>query len=143
MGDSLKPSLPGFIATVSLGLEEGTEFFPRSNDLLQRLIEAVGNEAFFASLWEAVLHSPSVRLPALYFVNSRFDKRKPLGEQFFMVAGGDHVDHMIAALCAVAEDFSGPVLMHRHLLDFLLSAFPLNSAHGYVFNSTNISMAFK
>lgn len=52
LGESLKPSLPGFIATILIGLEEGTEFFPRSNDLLQRLIDAVGHEAFFSSLWE-------------------------------------------------------------------------------------------
>ena len=55
MGDSLKPSLPESITTVLIALEEGTEFFPRANDLLMRLIEAVRHEAFFSSLWEVNL----------------------------------------------------------------------------------------
>ncbi|KAE9552234.1 hypothetical protein FO519_004543 [Halicephalobus sp. NKZ332] len=129
LGDELKPALPGFIATVLLGLEEGTEFFPRSFSLLEQLMTKVGSSSFYTCLWEAVLHSPAVRLPALNFVNAKFDKKRPIDEQFSVVAGVDHADHMIAALCAVAEDSSGPALMHRHLLDFLCFSFPLDSAH--------------
>ncbi|VDO13880.1 unnamed protein product [Brugia timori] len=41
---------------------------------------------------------------------------------------GNNIDHMIAALCAAADD-DGSTLVQRHLLDFLSSAFPLNSDH--------------
>ncbi|MFH4975517.1 hypothetical protein AB6A40_002226 [Gnathostoma spinigerum] len=126
LGAALKPALPGFITGVLLGLEEGTEFYERSFNLLDQVQERVGSECFFACLWQAVLGSPSVRLPALIYVNAKFDRRKPMEDQIFIM--GDHVDHMIAALCAAADD-DGSTLVQRHLLDFLSSAFPLNSDH--------------
>uniref|UniRef100_F1KPR7 Protein pad-1 n=2 Tax=Ascaris TaxID=6251 RepID=F1KPR7_ASCSU len=126
LGANLKPALPGFITGVLLGLEEGTEFYDRSFALLDQVQEGVGAESFFACLWEAVLGSPSVRLPALIYVNAKFDRRKTMDDQLFIM--GDHVDHMIAALCAVADD-EGSTLVQRHLLDFLCTAFPLNSDH--------------
>ncbi|VDO12178.1 unnamed protein product, partial [Brugia timori] len=58
LGVELKPALPGFIAGVLLGLEEGTEFYDRSFSLLDRVQDSVGPEAYFACLWEAVLGSP-------------------------------------------------------------------------------------
>ena len=52
LGDELRPALPGFIATVLLGLEEGTEFFPRSFTLLEQLMTKVGTSSFYTCLWE-------------------------------------------------------------------------------------------
>ncbi|CAG9538470.1 unnamed protein product [Cercopithifilaria johnstoni] len=126
LGVELKPALPGFIAGVLLGLEEGTEFYDRSFSLLDRVQESVGSEAYFACLWEAVLGSPSVRLPALMYVNAKFNRRKSMHDQEFIM--GNNIDHMIGALCAAADD-GGSTLVQRHLLDFLSSAFPLNSDH--------------
>lgn len=126
LGANLKPALPGFITGVLLGLEEGTEFYDRSFALLDQVQVGVGAESFFACLWEAVLGSPSVRLPALIYVNAKFDRHKTMDDQIFIM--GDHVDHMIAALCAVADD-DGSTLVQRNLLDFLCTAFPLNSDH--------------
>ncbi|VDK46299.1 unnamed protein product [Anisakis simplex] len=124
LGANLKPALPGFITGVLLGLEEGTEFYDRSFTLLDQVQEGVGAESFFACLWEAVLGSPSVRLPALIYVNAKFDRHKTMDAQTFIM--GNRVDHMIAALCAVADD-EGSTLVQRNLLDFLCTAFPLNS----------------
>uniref|UniRef100_A0A915Q5B7 Dopey N-terminal domain-containing protein n=1 Tax=Setaria digitata TaxID=48799 RepID=A0A915Q5B7_9BILA len=126
LGVDLKPALPGFITGVLLGLEEGTEFYDRSFSLLDRVQESVGSEAYFACLWEAVLGSPSVRLPALMYVNAKFSRRKSMHDQEYIM--GNNIDHMIAALCAAADD-DGSTLIQRHLLDFLCSAFPLNSDH--------------
>ncbi|VDK86235.1 unnamed protein product [Litomosoides sigmodontis] len=126
LGVELKPALPGFIAGVLLGLEEGTEFYDRSFSLLDRVQESVGSESYFACLWEAVLGSPSVRLPALMYVNAKFCRRKSIHDQEYIM--GNNIDHMIAALCAAADD-DGSTLVQRHLLDFLSSAFPLNSDH--------------
>uniref|UniRef100_A0AC35U2H7 Dopey_N domain-containing protein n=1 Tax=Rhabditophanes sp. KR3021 TaxID=114890 RepID=A0AC35U2H7_9BILA len=99
MGQRLTPALPGFITAVLLGLEEGTEFYDRTFSLLEQILKSVGSAAFYASLWEAVLGSPSVRLPALIFVNAKFDKTISVGKQQ-EIMGGEHADHMIAALCA-------------------------------------------
>ncbi|VBB30267.1 unnamed protein product [Acanthocheilonema viteae] len=126
LGVELKPALPGFIAGVLLGLEEGTEFYDRSFSLLDRVQESVGSETYFACLWEAVLGSPSVRLPALMYVNAKYNRRKSMHDQEYIM--GNNIDHMIAALCAAADD-GGSTLVQRHLLDFLSSAFPLNSDH--------------
>ncbi|EJD74748.1 dopey domain-containing protein [Loa loa] len=126
LGVELKPALPGFIAGVLLGLEEGTEFYDRSFSLLDQVQDSVGPEAYFACLWEAVLGSPSVRLPALMYVNAKFNRRKSMHDQEYIM--GNNIDHMIAALCATADD-DGSILVQRHLLDFLSSAFPLNSDH--------------
>ncbi|VDO46208.1 unnamed protein product [Haemonchus placei] len=122
LGQNLKPALPGFLAGVLLGLEEGTEFYERSLSVLDRVCEGVGERAFFACLWQAVLGSPSVRLPAMLYVNAKFDKTRTLDDQIAIV--GDHV----AALCATASD-SGSPLVQRNLLDFLCAAFPLDSTN--------------
>ncbi|VDK69466.1 unnamed protein product [Gongylonema pulchrum] len=96
LGVELKPALPGFITGVLLGLEEGTEFFDRSFSLLDRVQESVGSEAFFGCLWEAVLGSPSVRLPALMYVNAKFNRRKSMHDQEYIM--GSDIDHMVLAL---------------------------------------------
>ncbi|WKX89869.1 hypothetical protein Q1695_009037 [Nippostrongylus brasiliensis] len=126
LGQNLRPALPGFLAGVLLGLEEGTEFYERSLSVLDRVCEGVGERAFFACLWQAVLGSPSVRLPAMLYVNAKFDKSRTLDDQIAIV--GDHVNHMVAALCATASD-SGSPLVQRNLLDFLCAAFPLDSTN--------------
>ncbi|GMR52271.1 hypothetical protein PMAYCL1PPCAC_22466, partial [Pristionchus mayeri] len=122
--EKLCPSLPGFLAGVLLGLEEGTEFYDRSFKLLDKVCEYVGPTSFYACLWHTVLGSPSVRLPALIYVNAKFDKSKSIDEQSWII--GDNVHHMVSALCAAGEDMGSP-LVQRNLLDLLCAAFPLDS----------------
>lgn len=55
--------------------------------------DIVGSETFFACLWEAILGSPSVRLSALIYVNAKFDRRKPMDDQLYIM--GNNVDHMV------------------------------------------------
>ncbi|KAI1728390.1 protein pad-1 [Ditylenchus destructor] len=127
LGTNLRPALPGFIAAVLLGLEEGTEFYGRTFKLLEQVMDKVGEEEFYACFWQAVLGSSPVRLPALLFLNAKLEKRKePISEYIYIISGGTHANHMIDALCAVAED-PGSTLVQRHLLDFLCSSFPLDS----------------
>ncbi|CAI4227638.1 unnamed protein product [Auanema sp. JU1783] len=124
MNQHLRPALPGFLAGVLLGLEEGTEFYDRSLKLLDRVCDGVGEASFFACLWQAVLGSPSVRLPAMLYVNVKFDKSRSLDDQLYII--GDHINHMVSALSATADDTGSP-LVQRYLLDFLCAAFPLDS----------------
>ncbi|CAI5437514.1 unnamed protein product [Caenorhabditis angaria] len=126
LGTNLRPALPGFLGGVLLALEEGTEFYDRSVTLLDKVCEKVGPRAFYACVWQAVLGSPPVRLPAMIYVNAKFDRSKSLDDQIHIV--GDHVNHMIAALCSTADDIGSP-LVQRHLLDFLVAAFPLDSTY--------------
>ncbi|CAI5437517.1 unnamed protein product [Caenorhabditis angaria] len=126
LGTNLRPALPGFLGGVLLALEEGTEFYDRSVTLLDKVCEKVGPRAFYACVWQAVLGSPPVRLPAMIYVNAKFDRSKSLDDQIHIV--GDHVNHMIAALYSTADDIGSP-LVQRHLLDFLVAAFPLDSTY--------------
>uniref|UniRef100_A0A915CMX1 Dopey N-terminal domain-containing protein n=1 Tax=Ditylenchus dipsaci TaxID=166011 RepID=A0A915CMX1_9BILA len=127
MGSDLRHSLPGFIAAVLLGLDEATEFYDRTFRLLENVIDRVGEEAFYACLWQAVHGSSPVRLPALMFLNAKLEKTKqPISEQMYVISGGENTSHMITALCAVAEDSSN-TLAQRNLLDFLCSSFQLDS----------------
>ncbi|CAI2294328.1 unnamed protein product [Caenorhabditis sp. 36 PRJEB53466] len=126
LGTNLRPALPGFLGGVLLALEEGTEFYDRSFNLLDKVCVQVGERAFYACLWQAILGSPPVRLPAMIYVNARFDRLKSFDDQSNIV--GDHVNHMVAALCATADDTGSP-LVQRWLLDFLVSAFPLDSTN--------------
>ncbi|CAJ0574043.1 unnamed protein product, partial [Mesorhabditis spiculigera] len=125
LGPNLKPSLPGFLAGVLLGLEEGTEFYDRSVTYLDKVCEAVGAEAFYGCVWEAVLGSPAVRLPALLYVNTKLDKNRPVDEQHHLFC---NPELMVEALCAAAGDTGSP-LVQRNLLDFLCTVFPLDSPH--------------
>lgn len=52
LGIALRPALPGFIAAVLLGLEEGTEFYSRSFRFLEQVIDRVGDESFYACFWQ-------------------------------------------------------------------------------------------
>uniref|UniRef100_A0A1I7S1B1 Dopey_N domain-containing protein n=1 Tax=Bursaphelenchus xylophilus TaxID=6326 RepID=A0A1I7S1B1_BURXY len=129
LGPKIRPALPGFIAAILFALEEGTDFYNPAIELLDQVMESSGPLSFYACLWQAVRGSPAVRLPALIFVNSKFDKRKPIDDQLAVISGGSlHADYMTDALCAVAEDPGNP-LVQRNLLDFLCTAIPLNSAH--------------
>lgn len=126
LGPDLRPALPGFLAGVLLGLEEGTEFYNRSITLLDNVCDNVGTQGFFACLWQAALGSPIVRLPAMLYVNAKYAKMKSVDDQTNIV--GDHVNHMVAALCITADDVGSP-LVQRHLLDFLVAAFPMDSSN--------------
>ncbi|EPB66017.1 Dopey protein [Ancylostoma ceylanicum] len=123
LGQNLRPALPGFLAGVLLGLEEGTEFYDRSLSVLDRVCEGVGERAFFACLWQAVLGSPSVRLPAMLYVNAKFDKTRSLDDQIAIV--GDHVNHMDRRLDEITKTFN--LLLNSlepgFLFDFLGSWF--------------------
>lgn len=52
LGSELRPALPGFIAAVLLGLEEGTEFYGRTFHLLEQVMEKVSDESFYACFWQ-------------------------------------------------------------------------------------------
>ncbi|KAI6208422.1 Protein pad-1 [Aphelenchoides besseyi] len=130
LGPKLGPALSGFLVALLFALEEGSEFYSRTSDLLDRVMEKSGPIPFYACLWHSVLGVPAVRLPALLYVNNKFDRRKPAGDQLALMCGGPdhHSDYLIAALCAAAED-PGTALIQRNLLDFLCAAIPLNSDH--------------
>ncbi|ESO88953.1 hypothetical protein LOTGIDRAFT_154021 [Lottia gigantea] len=120
----IKPGLNGLLIGLLPGLEEGAEFYDRTNLLLEEFRDAVNPEFFYTCMWECVLSCPSVRLPAITFLLSHFNKKKSMEDQLPMM--GLNIDLMVQALSSSIQDSS--VLVQRSSLDFLLLAFPMHNA---------------
>ncbi|KAL7983595.1 hypothetical protein Chor_000471 [Crotalus horridus] len=82
---SLLPSLQAFLIGLLPGLEEGSEFYDRTDALLVKLSLVIGKEVFYSALWASVLVSPSVRLPASLFVVSHINRAIPGKQQNYMM----------------------------------------------------------
>jgi hypothetical protein len=65
----------------------------RATIVLDNVQQRVGREQFFSCLWQSVVGSSRVRLAALIYVNSRYDRKKSMDDQLFIM--GTQVDHMV------------------------------------------------
>ncbi|KAK7479632.1 hypothetical protein BaRGS_00029098 [Batillaria attramentaria] len=123
LGRQIKPGLNGLLLGLLPGLEEGAEFFDRTNTLLEDFCDAAERPFFYTGLWECIMNCPSVRLPAVTFLLNHFNKRRTMEDQLYMM--GLDIDLMVQALCSALQDSS--VLVQRSMLDFLLLAFPMHN----------------
>ncbi|XP_033338749.1 protein DOP1 homolog isoform X2 [Megalopta genalis] len=124
LGERLRPGLSGFLSGVLLGLEDGSDHFDRTNSLLEKVCEGVGPEHFYACLWDCLASNSGIRLPAISFVLTHFNKKLPMEEQRFIM--GTDTNIMVTALCAGVQDNS--VLVQRSALDLLLVGFPVHNS---------------
>ncbi|XP_071455571.1 protein DOP1 homolog isoform X2 [Hetaerina americana] len=125
LGERLRPGLSGFLSGVLPGLEEGSDYFERTNSLLEKVCEGVGGSHFYGCLWECLASNVAIRLPAISFVLSHFNKKLSMEDQLHIM--GTNIDVMVSALCAALQDSS--VLVQRSTLDLLLVGFPMHSSH--------------
>ncbi|XP_054556262.1 protein dopey-2 isoform X2 [Talpa occidentalis] len=116
----LLPSLQAFIMGLLPGLEEGSEIYDKTDRLLLRLSQVVGEEVFYAALWGSVLVSPAVRLPASLFVVSHIRRDLPGKKQKYML--GTDPQLTVKSLCASLLDSN--VLVQRNNLEIVLFFFP-------------------
>ncbi|KAM3837699.1 protein DOP1B isoform 2-T2 [Vipera latastei] len=121
---SLLPSLQAFLIGLLPGLEEGSEFYDRTDALLVKLSLVIGKEVFYSALWASVLVSPSVRLPASLFVVSHINRAIPGKQQNYMM--GTDPNLTIQAICVSMVDSN--VLVQRNTLEVVLFFFPLYSS---------------
>lgn len=98
LGQRLKPALDGFLIAVLPGLEEGSEFYDRTDKLLLRICDGVGQSHFYGSLWRCILYNPSVRLPAILFIFQRFNRKRTLEDQLFIM--GTSMETLVNGICA-------------------------------------------
>ncbi|XP_031783167.1 protein dopey-1 homolog isoform X3 [Nasonia vitripennis] len=124
LGERLRPALSGFLSGVLPGLEEGSDHFDRTNSLLEKVCEGVGPAHFYACLWDCLASNSGIRLPAISFALTHFNKKWPMEDQLYIM--GTNVDIMVAALCAGVQDSS--VLVQRSALDLLLVGFPVHNS---------------
>ncbi|XP_069103129.1 protein DOP1A-like isoform X2 [Argopecten irradians] len=123
LGRHIKPGLNGLLLGLLPGLEEGAEYYDRTNGLLEDFCESAEPEYFYTCLWECVMSCPSVRLPAITFLLAHYNKKQTMEDQLYMM--GLNIDLMVEAICSTAQD--SIVLVQRILLDFLLLAFPMRN----------------
>ncbi|XP_012945131.1 protein dopey-1 [Aplysia californica] len=123
LGRHIKPGLNGLLLGLLPGLEEGAEYYERTNLLLEDFCNAVGPPFFYTGIWECVLSCPSVRLSGTTFLLNHLNKRQSMEDQLHMI--GLDIDLMVSSVCACLQDSS--VLVQRSMLDFLLMAFPMHN----------------
>uniref|UniRef100_UPI00358F4F3A protein dopey-1-like n=1 Tax=Myxine glutinosa TaxID=7769 RepID=UPI00358F4F3A len=120
LGRTLRPGLQGFLIGILPGLEEGSEYYDRTNSLLEKTCAAVEASVFHGALWASVLTSPSVRLPAMTYALSHLNRRQSMEDQLHVI--GTDIELMVEAVCVCVQDSS--VLVQRSTLDLLLFCFP-------------------
>jgi hypothetical protein len=81
----LKPCLTGILIALLPGLEEGSDFFDRTYNLLQNICEQTAKEFFFTSIWSTMLFSQNIRFAAIQFILSYYDKKKSMEDQLFLI----------------------------------------------------------
>ncbi|KAJ8315121.1 hypothetical protein KUTeg_007271 [Tegillarca granosa] len=123
LGKHIKPGLNGLLLGLLPGLEEGSDFYDRTNSLMEDFCEAADSDYFYTCLWECILSCPSVRLPAITFLLSHYNKKQTMEDQLYMM--GLNIDLMVKAVCHAVKDTV--VLVQRVSLDFLLQAFPMHN----------------
>lgn len=95
----------------------------RTNRLLDNVCAGVGAPIFFSHLWECLANNLAVRLPAILYILSRFDRKLLIENQSHIM--GTNIDTMVTAICACVQDTM--VLVQRSGLDLLQVGFPMHN----------------
>ncbi|XP_075718190.1 protein DOP1A isoform X5 [Rhinoderma darwinii] len=120
LGKTLKPGLQGLLTGILPGLEEGSEYYDRTNTLLEKVASAVEQSAFYSALWGSLLTSPAVRLPGITYVLSHLNRKLSMEDQLYII--GSDIELMVEAVSTSVQDSS--VLVQRSTLDLILFCFP-------------------
>ncbi|XP_031757573.1 protein dopey-1 isoform X2 [Xenopus tropicalis] len=122
LGKTLKPGLQGLLTGILPGLEEGSEYYDRTNTLLEKVASAVEQSAFYGALWGSLLTSPAVRLPGITYVLSHLNRKLSMEDQLYII--GSDIELMVEAVSTSVQDSS--VLVQRSTLDLILFCFPFH-----------------
>ncbi|CAF0956370.1 unnamed protein product [Didymodactylos carnosus] len=124
LGEGLTPVLTGLFLALFPALEEGSDHFDRTNQLLDNILSKMDKFYFYACIWSAIHLLPSARYPAITYMLSHFDKRKSMEDQLCLM--GLSVETLVSAVCICLQDAQQP-LVQRSILDFLLICLPMNN----------------
>ncbi|XP_062980986.1 protein dopey-1 isoform X2 [Elgaria multicarinata webbii] len=122
LGKTLKPGLQGLLTGILPGLEEGSEYYERTNTLLEKVAAAVDQSAFYSALWGSLLTSPAVRLSGITYVLSHLNRKLSMEDQLYII--GSDIELMVEAVSTSVQDSS--VLVQRSTLDLILFCFPFH-----------------
>ncbi|XP_075859270.1 protein DOP1A isoform X3 [Microcebus murinus] len=127
LGKTLKPGLQGLLTGILPGLEEGSEYYERTNTLLEKVAAAVDQSAFYGALWGSLLTSPAVRLPGITYVLAHLNRKLSMEDQLYII--GSDIELMVEAVSTSVQDSS--VLVQRSTLDLILFCFPFHMSQVY------------
>jgi hypothetical protein len=65
----------------------------RTNSLLEKVCNEVGRSHFYGCLWECLASNSGIRLPAISFVLSHFNKKLCMEDQLYVM--GTDIDVMV------------------------------------------------
>ncbi|CAH2249210.1 Hypothetical predicted protein [Pelobates cultripes] len=122
LGKTLKPGLQGLLTGILPGLEEGSEYYDRTNTLLEKVASVVEQSAFYSALWGSLLTSPAVRLPGITYVLAHLNRKLSMEDQLYII--GSDIELMVEAVSTSVQDSS--VLVQRSTLDLILFCFPFH-----------------
>lgn len=148
---SLRPCLTGLLIGLLPGLEEGSDFYQRTFNLLKNICLAQSDSSnttnssnnyiaddkyFYTCLWSAVVSQSSIRFPAIQFILTNYENKKRLtststnssqtaDDQLYLI--GNSIDLMINAICSCLQD-PNP-LVQRTILDLICLCLPINTRH--------------
>ena len=69
----------------------------RTNSLLEKVCNEVGRSHFYGCLWECLASNRGIRLPAISFVLSHFNKKLCMEDQLYVM--GTNIDVMVRERC--------------------------------------------
>ncbi|KAG8516085.1 Protein dopey-1 [Galemys pyrenaicus] len=98
LGKTLKPGLQGLLTGILPGLEEGSEYYERTNTLLEKVAAAVDQSAFYSALWGSLLTSPAVRLPGITYVLAHLNRKLSMEDQLYIIGSDIELMAMVGIL---------------------------------------------
>ena len=116
------PGLNGFLSELP-GLEEGSDLYTRTSNLLEALVDDVTPSVFYSALWECMATNATSRLPSLTFVLGHIMRTSRgqqgvagMDEQLYLL--GTDIEVMCRAIYLALRD--SLALVQRSVLDLLL-----------------------
>lgn len=140
---SLRPGLSGLLIALLPGLEEGSDFYQRTFNLIKNIclvqsdnsnqIANINNyladdKYFYSCLWSAIISESSIRFPAIQFILSNYELKKRNGsvstdDQLYLI--GNSIDLMINSICCCLQDPNS--LVQRSILDLICICLPMST----------------
>lgn len=122
--DRLRPCLKSFMIGLLPGLdEEGSEFFDRILEIIDRLRKAVDETFFFQCMWLILINSSPHRGPALHYLARKMPLLTNTEDVAFVL--GDDAGLMVRAFSATVVD--SQLLVQRAILDLMVVHFPISN----------------
>lgn len=124
LGKSLVPALHGLVLGLLPGLEDGSEHTDQICRLLDKICAQTDVSAFYHILWQCILDSSSVRLPALTYLLSKINRKGNTEDLSCYL--GENLSLVTLATCSALLDHN--VLVERAALDVVSAIFPFHQS---------------